>query len=173
MKNKIYLSLGSNIGDRAENIISALSFFRSSSFVDIKEISSFYETSPIGPKQKSFYNIVVGAKTNLNPQNLLSIIKQIEEIMGRAKTLHWGPRIIDIDILFFNNNIIAKKHLTVPHKEIQNRLFVLIPLAEIVESFVHPILKQKIGDILNEKLLTLRCQNVKSYVKRCYKKGEK
>ncbi|MDR1942726.1 MAG: 2-amino-4-hydroxy-6-hydroxymethyldihydropteridine diphosphokinase [Endomicrobium sp.] len=161
MKNKIYLSLGSNIGDRAENIISALSFLRSSNFVDIKEISSFYETSPIGPKQKSFYNIVVMAKTNLNPQDLLSLIKQIEKIMGRFKTLHWGPRIIDIDILFFNKNIIAKKYLAVPHKEIQNRLFVLIPLVEIAESFVHPTLKQKIGDILNEKLLTLRCQKVK------------
>lgn len=161
MKNKIYLSLGSNIGDRAENIISALSFLRSSNFVDIKEISSFYETSHIGPKQKSFYNIVAMAKTNLNPQDLLSLIKQIEKIMGRVKTLHLGPRIIDMDILFFNKNIIAKKYLTIPHKEIQNRLFVLIPLVEIAESFVHPTLKQKIGDILNEKLLTLRCQKVK------------
>jgi 2-amino-4-hydroxy-6-hydroxymethyldihydropteridine diphosphokinase len=152
MNNVIYLGLGSNIGKRAENIISALSFLQSSGFVKIEKTSSFYETFPIGPKQRKFYNITIKASTSLNPQNLLSLIKQIEELMGRKKTLHWGPRVIDIDILFFNNNIISEKNLIIPHKEIQNRLFVLIPLNEIAGDFVCPLSNKKISSILSEKL---------------------
>jgi 2-amino-4-hydroxy-6-hydroxymethyldihydropteridine diphosphokinase len=161
MKNSIYLSLGSNIGDRAENIFSALSFLQSSLFVDIKKISSLYETSPIGPKQRSFYNIVIKAQTNLNSFDLLLLIKQIENILGREKTIKWGPRFIDIDILFFGSKSINATSLIIPHVEIQNRLFVLIPLAEISGNFKHPILKQKINDILRGKLLLLKNQNVK------------
>jgi 2-amino-4-hydroxy-6-hydroxymethyldihydropteridine diphosphokinase len=161
MNNVIYLGLGSNIGNRIENIIFALSVLQSSGFVNIKKISSFYETLPIGPKQRKFYNIAVKANTSLNPHDLLSIIKQTEKLMGRKKTLYWGPRVIDVDILFFNHIVIAEKNLIVPHKEIQNRLFVLVPLNEISKNFICPISNKKIGAILNEKLLTLRCQKVK------------
>jgi 2-amino-4-hydroxy-6-hydroxymethyldihydropteridine diphosphokinase len=161
MKNSVYLSLGSNVGDRAENIVSALSFLQSSLSVNIEKISSFYETSPVGPKQKSFYNIVVKVQTDLKPDDLLLFIKQVEYILGRRKTIKWGPRVIDIDILFFCRKIIDQAGLTVPHKEIQNRLFVLIPLSEIAGDFVHSVLKQKISDILYDKLLTLKCQKVK------------
>jgi 2-amino-4-hydroxy-6-hydroxymethyldihydropteridine diphosphokinase len=152
MNNVIYLGLGSNIGDRAENIISALSFLQSSNFVKIKKISSFYETSPIGPKQRKFYNIAIRAITPLNPQGLLSLIKQIEKLIGRKKTLRWGPRVIDIDILFFKNIIITEKNLVIPHKEIQNRFFVLVSLNEIAGDFVCPLSNKKISVILNEKL---------------------
>jgi 2-amino-4-hydroxy-6-hydroxymethyldihydropteridine diphosphokinase len=161
MNNVICLGLGSNIGNRVENIIFALSVLQSSGFVNIKKISSFYETSPIGPKQRKFYNIAVKANTSLTPHDLLSIIKQTEELMGREKTLHWGPRVIDVDILFFNRIVIAERDLIVPHKEIQNRLFVLAPLNEISKNFICPISNKKIGVILSEKLLTLRCQKVK------------
>jgi 2-amino-4-hydroxy-6-hydroxymethyldihydropteridine diphosphokinase len=161
MNNVIYLGLGSNIGNRVENIIFALAVLQSSGFVNIKKISSFYETYPIGPKQRNFYNIAVKAKTSLNPHDLLSIIKQTEELMGREKTLHWGPRVIDIDILFFNRIVIAEKDLIVPHKEIQNRFFVLYPLNEISKNFICPVSNKKIGAILSEKLLTLKCQKVK------------
>ncbi|MDR2811962.1 MAG: 2-amino-4-hydroxy-6-hydroxymethyldihydropteridine diphosphokinase [Endomicrobium sp.] len=161
MKNVIYLGLGSNIGNRAENIIFALSVLQSSGFVNIKKISSLYETSPIGPKQRKFYNIAVKANTSLNPHDLLYIVKQTEELIGREKTLHWGPRVIDVDILFFNRIVIAEKDLIVPHKEIQNRLFVLAPLNEISKNFICPISNKKIAAILSEKLLTLRCQKVK------------
>ncbi|BAG13679.1 2-amino-4-hydroxy-6-hydroxymethyldihydropteridine diphosphokinase [Endomicrobiia bacterium] len=161
MKNAVYLSLGSNVGDRAENIVSALSFLQSSLFADIKKISSFYETAPIGPKQRSFYNIVIEAQTDLKPDDLLLFIKQAEHILGRRKTIRWGPRVIDIDILLFCRKIINQTGLTVPHKEIQNRLFVLIPLSEIAGDFVHPVLKQKISGILYDKSLTLKCQKVK------------
>jgi 2-amino-4-hydroxy-6-hydroxymethyldihydropteridine diphosphokinase len=161
MKNAIYLSLGSNVGDRAENIVSALSFLQNSLSVNIEKISSFYETSPIGPKQRSFYNIVIEAQTDLKPDKLLLFIKQAEHILGRRKTIRWGPRVIDIDILFFGRKIIDQVGLIVPHKELQNRLFVLIPLSEVASDFVHPVLKQKIGGILYDKSLTLKCQKVK------------
>jgi 2-amino-4-hydroxy-6-hydroxymethyldihydropteridine diphosphokinase len=156
MNNVIYLGLGSNIGNRAENITSALSFLQSSCFIKIKKISSFYETSPIGQKQRNFYNIAVKATSSLNPQDLLALIKQIEKLIGRKRTLHWGPRVIDIDILFFNHIVIAEKNLVIPHKEILNRLFVLIPLSEIAKDFVYPIANKKISSILNEKLPKLK-----------------
>jgi 2-amino-4-hydroxy-6-hydroxymethyldihydropteridine diphosphokinase len=161
MKNSVYLSLGSNVGDRAENIVSALSFLQSSLSVNIEKISSFYETSPVGPKQRSFYNVVIEVRTDLTPDDLLLFVKQVEYILGRRKTVKWGPRVIDVDILFFGRKIIDQTGLTVPHKEIQNRLFVLIPLSEIAGDFVHSVLKQKISDILCDKLLTLKCQKVK------------
>jgi 2-amino-4-hydroxy-6-hydroxymethyldihydropteridine diphosphokinase len=161
VRNTTYLSLGSNVGNRAYNIIFALSILQSSSFVNIKKISSFYATSPIGPQQRNFYNIAVKAETSLNPQSLLSLVKQIEEIMGRKKTLCWGPRIIDIDILFFNDFVIENDNLTIPHKEILNRLFVLIPLNEISKNLIYPVLNKKINYILSEKLLTLKLQKVK------------
>jgi 2-amino-4-hydroxy-6-hydroxymethyldihydropteridine diphosphokinase len=161
MKNVIYLSLGSNVGDRAENIVSALSFLQSSLSINIEKISSFYETSPIGPKQRSFYNIVIEAQTVLKPDKLLLFIKQVEHILGRKKSIRWGPRVIDIDILFFGRKIVDQAGLTVPHKELQNRLFVLIPLSEVASGFVHPVLKQKISSILCDKSLTLKCQKVK------------
>ncbi|MDR3253816.1 MAG: 2-amino-4-hydroxy-6-hydroxymethyldihydropteridine diphosphokinase, partial [Endomicrobium sp.] len=130
-------------------------------FVSVKKISSFYSTSPIGPKQRSFYNIAVKAQTNLNPEKLLLFIKHIEYTLGRISTMKWGPRIIDIDILFFGNQVISDNFLTVPHKEIQNRLFVLVTLCEIAGNFIHPVLKRRIKNILCEKSLTLKCQKVK------------
>jgi 2-amino-4-hydroxy-6-hydroxymethyldihydropteridine diphosphokinase len=213
MKTNIYLSLGSNLGGRMENIISALSFLQSSGFVNIRKISSFYETHPVGPKQRNFYNIAVKAQTDLSPCNLLLLVKQAEQILGRRKTLRWHSRVIDIDILFFGREIIeenidnfkkillftiyenfnlssvdnkmkvqtcsmmrsnkskgtSKKYmhdkgivnLIIPHREIQNRLFVLVPLCEIEKDFIHPVLKQKINSILRERLLTLEHQKIR------------
>jgi 2-amino-4-hydroxy-6-hydroxymethyldihydropteridine pyrophosphokinase len=170
--NKIFLSLGSNIGDRTENIMSALSFLQSSGYINIKKISSFYKTLAIGPKQRDFYNIAVEAGTELSPYGLLSLVKHAETLLGRTdgkNPKRWGPRLIDIDILFFDKKIIQKdsfaarldEGLIIPHKEISKRLFVLIPLNEIASDFVHPILNRKINQILRENLLTLKKQKVK------------
>jgi 2-amino-4-hydroxy-6-hydroxymethyldihydropteridine diphosphokinase len=134
---------------------------QSSLLIKIIRISSLYETSPIGPKQKSFYNIAIKAKTNLNPYNLLFFLKQLEQILGRKKTILWGPRVIDVDILFFGNKVVNNSLLRIPHKELQNRLFVLIPLNEIAKNLFHPILNKKMYSILKEKLLTLKHQKVR------------
>ena len=120
----IYLSVGSNIANRKKNLEKALTELNKNNIKEIK-ISSFYETEPVGPKQRNFYNIAGKFKTNLKPQELLKTVKQIEEKLGRIKTYHWGPRVIDIDILFYG-------------KEIINRTFVLVPMKEIAPNFVHP-----------------------------------
>lgn len=133
----IYLSLGSNIGNRKKNLEKALTELDKSNIKEIK-ISSFYETEPVGPKQRNFYNIAGKFKTNLKPQELLKTVKQIEEKLGRIKTYHWGPRLIDIDILFYGKQIVKTKNLIIPHKEIINRSFVLVPMNEIAPNFVHP-----------------------------------
>jgi 2-amino-4-hydroxy-6-hydroxymethyldihydropteridine diphosphokinase len=144
---KIYLSFGSNINNRKRNIEKALIELAKNNINQIK-ISSYYKTSPIGPKQRDFYNLVGKFKTSLTPKELLNFIKKIENYLERIKTVKWGPRIIDIDILFYSNKIIKEKKLTVPHKEIQNRLFILQPLNEISPALIHPICKKQIKTLL-------------------------
>ena len=153
----IYLSLGSNIGNRKKNLEKALTELDKSNIKEIK-ISSFYETEPVGPKQRNFYNIAGKFKTNLKPQELLKTVKQIEEKLGRIKTYHWGPRLIVIDILFYGKQIVKTKNLIIPHKEIINRSFVLVPMNEIAPNFVHPANRKKIKTL--EKQL-----DYKSFIK--------
>ena len=165
MTADIYLSIGSNIADRAENIISALSFLQSTGFIEIKQISSFYETSPVGPKQRNFYNIVLKAQTGLNPKDLLAVIKQAEMILGRKPSKRWSARLIDIDILLYGNSTFhfpnSTLPLKIPHKELCNRLFVLIPLCEIAQNLKPPVFNRKIKQILDKALLTHKGQKVK------------
>lgn len=146
----IYLSLGSNIGNRKRNLEKAVAELSNNNINKIK-ISSLYETEPVGPKQRNFYNIAGKFKTNLNPQELLKVLKQTEEKLGRTKTYRWGPRVIDIDILFYGKQIVKTKNLIIPHKEIINRVFVLVPMKEIAPNFVHPI-KHKTIKSLNKGL---------------------
>ena len=145
----IYLSLGSNIGNRKNNLEKALTELSKNNIRKIK-ISSFYETEPVGPKQRNFYNVAGKFKTTLTSQDLLKTVKQVESKLGRTKTYHWGPRVIDIDILFYGKQIIKTKNLIIPHKEIKNRAFVLVPMKEIAPNFVHPIYHKTIKRIYNE-----------------------
>jgi len=140
IKNKVivYLSLGSNIGNRKRNLDLALNCLEQNCLEKLK-ISSLYETEPVGPKQRKFYNIAGKFTTILKPQELLKVVKSIEEKLGRKKTYHWGPRVIDIDILFYGKQIIKSDNLIIPHKEIQNRAFVLVPLKEIAPTLIHPV----------------------------------
>lgn len=145
----IYLSLGSNIGNRKKNLEKALTELEKRNINKIKT-SSFYETEPVGPKQRNFYNIAGKFTTNLTPQDLLKTIKQTEEYLGRTKTYHWGPRVIDIDILFYGKQTIKSKNLIIPHKEIINRAFVLVPMNEIAPKFVHPKENKRITTLLRQ-----------------------
>ncbi|MBO7611931.1 MAG: 2-amino-4-hydroxy-6-hydroxymethyldihydropteridine diphosphokinase [Elusimicrobia bacterium] len=144
----IYLSLGSNIGNREKNLEKALTELSNNNISKIK-VSSLYETEPVGPKQRNFYNIAGKFKTNLNPQDLLKVLKQIEQNLGRTKTYRWGPRVIDIDILFYGKQVIKSPKLTIPHKEIINRAFVLVPMKEIASNFVHPTQHKTIKTLNN------------------------
>lgn len=146
----VYLSLGSNLGNREENILYAVRKLKEIGF-EIKETSSIYKTSPWGkPDQPYFLNLVLEGETKLSPQRLLQKAKIIEKTLGRKKGEKWGPRTIDIDILFYDNKIIKTPNLKIPHPQLHERNFVLIPLKEIAPNFIHPLLKQNVQQMLKK-----------------------
>lgn len=161
----IYLSLGSNTGNRRKNIQKALSSLENINIKKIK-ISSLYETSPVGPKQRNFYNISGKFKTDMNPPELLKALKNIEKKAGRKKSFRWGPRIIDIDILFYGSEKINLKNLTVPHKEIKNRLFVLAPMKEISSNFVHPVYRKTVKTLYKNLLSQIKENKLPQYIEK-------
>ncbi len=134
---EIGLGLGSNIGDAAANIRAALGLLKASDAVEIVKVSSIYKTAPWGyADQAPFANACALARTALSAEALLSAVKKIEAEMGRTKTVRWGPRLIDIDILFYGSTSLVSDNLVLPHKELFNRAFVLVPLAEIAPHLV-------------------------------------
>ena len=137
---RVFLSLGSNIGDRASNLSRALSLLRSDT-VRIRRVSSLYESSPVGVTDEpvpDYINCVAEADTGLPPRSLLDYVKGVESRMGRAPTFRWGPRVIDIDILLYEGVTVESDELTIPHPRIADRKFVLIPLLELEPEFVFP-----------------------------------
>ncbi len=159
--NNVFLLTGGNMGDRLQNLETALEEITKQIGVVIKK-SSIYETAPWGiANQPAFLNQVLLVQSLLSPQDILKSILKIETKMGRKRNEKFGPRIIDIDLLFYNDVILESPDLVIPHPEIANRRFVLIPLAEISENFKHPFLKQKISQILvnctdNLKVILIR-----------------
>ena len=132
-----YLSLGSNLGDREANVRKALDLLADR--MTLMKVSSLYETAPIGvTDQNDFFNAVALIETDLDPTDLLDAILDIEKIVGRVRNLRWGPRVIDIDILLYDDVEISTLELTIPHPEMMNRAFVLIPLAEIAPDLELP-----------------------------------
>ncbi|MBL1211767.1 MAG: 2-amino-4-hydroxy-6-hydroxymethyldihydropteridine diphosphokinase [Ignavibacteriae bacterium] len=149
MESKVYLSAGSNVGDRISYLKSALSKANSKNDISVQNISSIYETLPFGKTdQNNFKNIVISLRTTLSYLELFKEIKNIEKEIGRSKTERWGPREIDIDILLFDDKIIDTDKLTIPHKGILERDFVVKPLLEIEPEISHPVKQKKIKDLL-------------------------
>jgi dihydroneopterin aldolase/2-amino-4-hydroxy-6-hydroxymethyldihydropteridine diphosphokinase len=147
---EIYLSLGTNQGNREKNLQKALNMIRQLAISSIS-LSTTIETKPYGYlEQGLFLNMAIGGITDLNPYELLSSVKKIESALGRKKTFHWGPRLIDIDILFYENLIMNEKDLIIPHPDIENRIFVLQPLVQIAPHFIHPVLKKNMITLLSE-----------------------
>ena len=139
----IYLGLGSNLGDRVANLQKALGHF------SILQRSSFYETEPVDfLEQPWFINAAVSIDTNLEPNDLLDYCLEIEKKLGRVRDVPKGPRLIDIDILFYEQIILSTSSLILPHPQVPYRRFVLKPLNEIASSFVHPVMKRTISDLL-------------------------
>ena len=151
MKNKVYLSLGSNIGNRQEYIESAIELVGKTEGIKILKKSGLYETSPVGyVEQDLFLNAVIKIKTDFSEREILKIINKIENELDRKREIRWGPRTIDIDILIFSDKKINEPDLIVPHKEMLNRLFVLVPLIEIYdgEYFEKEEIVQKINELV-------------------------
>jgi len=143
MSHTTYLSLGSNLGDRLANLRKAIASFPPIIIPLIQ--SSVYETEPWGySEQPVFLNMVVKGETELAPQGLLVFLKQLEVTMGRRETFRFGPRFIDLDILFYDDLVLDTPDLTIPHPRIEERAFVLVPLAEISPEFYHPTLGKSI-----------------------------
>ena len=135
MKNKVYLSLGSNIGNRQEYIESAIELVGKTEGIKILKKSGLYETSPVGyVEQDLFLNAVIKIETDFSAREILKIINKIENELDRKREIRWGPRTIDIDILIFSDKKINETDLIIPHKEMFNRLFVLVPLIEIYDG---------------------------------------
>jgi 2-amino-4-hydroxy-6-hydroxymethyldihydropteridine diphosphokinase len=147
--NEIYLLLGSNIGDSFQHLLNANALIQKN-IGEIKEKSSIYKTAAWGKEdQEAFLNQVVRIATDKNAFELLADILYIEREMGRIRNHKNDPRIIDIDILFFNHDIIDSPTLQVPHPLLQLRNFALAPLAEVCPDFVHPIFQKKISELLS------------------------
>lgn len=147
---RYFLCLGSNLGDREENLEQAHSLLRKEG-IRIIQLSSVYETQPVDlPSQPWFYNQVIEVEAEIAPLGLLSLIKRIERSMGRKTPIQKGPRVIDIDILLAEDKVIHTEELSIPHPRLDKRNFVLIPFAEISPETVHPLIKENIQNLLEK-----------------------
>lgn len=147
MGQPVYLSLGSNLGDRLANLRAAIAALPPG--VSGLQASRVYETPPWGyEEQPAFLNQVVYGETELAPEELLSYVKAIERRMGRRKTRRYGPRIIDIDILLYANRVVNRRSLKIPHPHIAERAFVLVPLVELAPDLRHPQTGERMAAML-------------------------
>ena len=148
----VYLSLGSNSGDRIGYVQQAASLIGTTDGISIVRTSSFYETEPWGMNSETwFVNAVVEIKTTLSPQKLLEECQRIEVQLGRTRSNSgYKDRTIDIDILFYNKDIINDENLIIPHKYLHLRAFTLVPLLELIPNFEHPVLHKAIAELHND-----------------------
>ena len=147
MEHIVYLALGSNMGNRAANLKAAIDNLTPQ--ITLKKKSAVYETPPWGYEdQPAFLNMAIKGETSLKPELLLKYLKQLEVRLGRQPSFPWGPRSIDIDILFFDDLILDSPALKLPHPHLQERAFVLVPLTELAPYLRHPVLNKSMNDLL-------------------------
>lgn len=156
---EVYIGLGGNVGNRRRTLEKTLALLDVVSGLRVETLSPLYETSPIGPRQRPFYNAVLRARTKLAPLELLAALQAVEKAAGRRKAVRWGPRAADLDILTYGRRRIRSRRLTVPHPELSGRRFVLEPWKDIAPGFRPP------GHTLTVKRLAARLTDPAQKVK--------
>jgi 2-amino-4-hydroxy-6-hydroxymethyldihydropteridine diphosphokinase len=146
-----YVGLGANLGNPQQQLREALERLNAAEEVEVTRVSTFYRNPPLGPEDQPWYvNAVARVRTRLGPEELLRLLQQLEAGLGRVRGERWGPRVIDLDLLLYNGEVIFVPDLVVPHPEMHRRVFVLVPLAEIAPRAWHPVLQKSAEDLLGE-----------------------
>ncbi len=144
-----YLGLGSNMGDALDNCRKALALIDGREGIELLRRSSFYRTEPVGVlEQEWFINVVAEISTTLSPGELLTVLQDVERSLGRERGPRWAPRIIDLDILFYGQEIVREEGISIPHPELHKRRFVLIPMKELASCLIHPVYCISIAGLL-------------------------
>jgi len=146
-----FIALGSNLGNKNDNLMNAIKLLGKSHGCRVAKVSNFYDTKPVGfLDQEDFLNGAIELRTLLTPEELISLLMEIEEQLKRERLFKWGPRTIDLDIIYFDNLISSDEKIILPHPRMQDRLFVLKPLCDIAPFYLHPVLKQRTVDLMEK-----------------------
>jgi len=146
-----YIGLGANLGEPRRQLEEALRLLAQAEEVEVVKVSTFYLNPPLGPPEQPWYvNAVAQVRTRLAPEELLRVLRRVEEALGRVRGERWGPRLLDLDLLLYGGEVLSAGELVVPHPELHRRAFVLVPLAEIAPEAYHPVLQKTAAELVAE-----------------------